>query len=205
MHPWRERLSRWFTPMARRCPISPNTITLIALLLNLTAAACLYHGRSRPSLYLLAIVFLSIGGWCDAFDGIVARVQEKSSRLGDFFDHVADRVSDACVAATWMIGSGVREELTLLAIMIVMLSGYIGTQIEATYGQRTYEGIGRGEFVLAFVVFPIVSFILATNGWLSMTLASFTIPEWLTHAFIAFAVLGVIQRLRLAARLERTP
>ena len=34
MHPWRERLARWFTPMARRMPLSPNAITIIALFPN---------------------------------------------------------------------------------------------------------------------------------------------------------------------------
>ena len=41
MNPWRERLARWFTPMARRIPISPNAITLIALFLNIVAGVCL--------------------------------------------------------------------------------------------------------------------------------------------------------------------
>ena len=39
MHPWRERLSRWLTPLARTTPLSPNAITLIALALNLIASA----------------------------------------------------------------------------------------------------------------------------------------------------------------------
>ncbi len=199
MHPWRDRLARWFTPLARRSPLSPNAVTILALLLNLVAAALLYWRH-----FGVAILFIAIGGLCDAFDGIVARVQEKSTRFGDFLDHVADRVSDSAVAAGWMIGSGVREELTILAVILVMLNGYVGTQIEATFSERSYEGVGRGEFVLALIVFPIVSFILATNGWLTMQFAHLTIPEWLTIVLVVFAILTIGQRLALAARLERT-
>jgi archaetidylinositol phosphate synthase len=199
MHLWRERLSRWLTPLARRSPLSPNAITAIALILNLIAAGLLY---SRY--FLVAIVFIALGGFCDALDGIVARVRDKSTRFGDFLDHVGDRISDSAIAAGWMIGSAVRQELTVIALIAVMLNGYIGTQIEATYGQRNYESVGRGEFVLALIVFPIVSSILARNGWMTARFAALTIAEWLTLLLIAFAILGIVQRLALAARMERS-
>jgi archaetidylinositol phosphate synthase len=199
MHPWRERLSRWLQPIARRCPLSPNAISVIALLLNLTAAGLLY-GRW----FAVAIVFIIIGGLCDAFDGIVAREQQKATRFGDFLDHVLDRVSDSALAAGWMTGSGVRLELTIVALILIMLNGYIGTQIEASYGQRNYDSVGRGEFVLALIIFPIVSFILLTNGWTSHQFAGLTVADWMTILLILFAILGVGQRMMLASRLERS-
>jgi phosphatidylglycerophosphate synthase len=204
MHPWRERLARWFNPLARRSPIGPNAISCIALIFNLTAAVCLYLGAVRPRLFLIAMGLIAVGGLLDAFDGIVARVQNMSTRFGDFLDHVFDRVSDASLAAAWMLGSGVRPELTIIALIAVMLNGYLGTQIEATWGHRNYEGLGRGEFVLTMIVCPIVSFILAANGWITRRFASLSIPEWFTLALLAFALLAIGQRLRLAARLERS-
>ncbi len=199
MNEWRDRLSRWFTPLAQRSPLSPNAITLIALGLNLVAAVYLY---SR--LFLVAIVFIAIGGLLDAFDGIVARVQGKSTRYGDFLDHFGDRVSDSCMVSGWMIGSAVRQELMVIALIAVGLNGYIGTQIEASWGQRSYEHLGRGEFVLALIVFPIVSFILLRNGWMATRFATLSIAEWLTVLLIAFGLLGIAQRLVQAARLERS-
>ena len=136
MHPWRARLDRWLTP--------------------------------------------------------VARVQNRVTRFGDFLDHVADRLSDSALAAGWMLGSGVRKELTVAGIIVVMLNGYVGTQIEATYGQRNYESVGRGEFVLALIAFPILS-------------ATFPIANWLAALLIVFALLGIAQRVALASRLERLP
>lgn len=190
--------------MARRCPLSPNAVTLIAFLLNVVAAFSLYWGAFRPLSFLIGIVFLTIGGLADAFDGIVARVQDKVTRYGDFLDHVSDRLSDALIAAGWMIGSGVREELVAVALIAVTLNGYIGTQIEATYGERNYDSVGRGEFVLALIVFPIVSYILASNEWDAISFGVFAVAEWLTLLLIVFALLGIGQRLAVAARLERT-
>jgi len=155
--------------------------------------------------FLSAIVVISVAGLADAFDGIVARVQEKTSRYGDFLDHVADRMSDTALAVGWMLGSGVRVELAFATAIVVMLNGYIGTQIEATWKVRSYEGMGRGEFVLALIVFPIVSHILVVTGWDKQTFTPFIIAEWLTLILIAFVLLGVLHRFALAARLERSP
>jgi archaetidylinositol phosphate synthase len=198
MHIWRTRLGNWFAPMARRCPLSPNAITIIALLLNVIAAAFLYLGGQRPVLFLVAIAFIAVGGLADAFDGIVAREQGRQTRYGDFLDHFADRVSDVLVAACWMLGNGVHTELTIGTLALIMLNGYIGTQIEATWQERNYDSVGRGEFVLAFVVYPIVSYILYTNGWAGMH-----IQEWMTLLLVAFGLLGIAQRFVIAARLER--
>src|SRR3954451_10460346 len=86
MHPWRERLARWVTPMARRMALSPNASTLIALALNIIAGLCLAFGDRRPALFLVAIVFIAISGLADALDGIVARVQDQKTGLwGVFF------------------------------------------------------------------------------------------------------------------------
>jgi len=152
----------------------------------------------------MAIILIVFGGLADAFDGIVARVQGKETRFGDFLDHFADRVSDTLLTAGWAVGSGVRESLVVAAVIVTMLNGYVGTQIEATFRERNYESIGRGEFVLALIIFPLVSYILFRNGWDSMRGGGLTIAEWLAVALIAFAILAIGQRLALARRLERS-
>ena len=196
MHVWRDRLHRWFAPMARRCPLSPNAVSVVALAINVVAAALLYE-----RFFLVAIAFIIVGGLADAFDGIVARVQEKASRYGDFLDHFLDRVSDTLLATGWLFGNRVRPEIAVAVIIGVLLNGYIGTQIEATWRQRSYDSIGRGEFVLALIVYPIVSFILVDNGWEALTLGGLTTAEWMSMLLIVFAILGIIQRFRLAKRL----
>jgi phosphatidylglycerophosphate synthase len=203
MHPWRERLARWFTPIARRSPLSPNAITLLALLLNMAASAMFLFGAHWPPWFLIAIGLTTVAGFADALDGIVARVQEKETQFGDFLDHVCDRISDTLLGACWMVGNHVREPLILAGVIVILLNGYIGTQIEATFRERNYESLGRGEFVLSLIVFPIVSFILFSNGWASLRFGGVTIPEWLTLLLLAFALLGIAQRIAVARRMDR--
>jgi phosphatidylglycerophosphate synthase len=191
---WRDRLSRWLSPLAQRSPLSPNAITIVALLLNVVAAYLLYR-----RFFLIAMAILIVAGFADAFDGIVARVQEKSSRFGDFLDHVCDRISDTLLITGWLLGNAVWLPLMLAAIISVMLNGYIGTQIEATWRVRSYDSMGRGEFVLALVVYPIVSHILFANGWGAMH-----IQNWMTVLLLLVALLGIVQRVAIALRLERS-
>ena len=144
MNIWRGRLHRWLAPAARRCPLSPNAITLLALAINIVAAALLYRRW-----FLVAIVLLAIGGLADAFDGVVARVQEKTSRYGDFLDHFADRVSDTLLLAGWLLGNEVRLEIALGAIIAIMLNGYLGTHRlnlgdgYALHGTQAVSQLGR--------------------------------------------------------------
>ncbi|HEX6085619.1 MAG TPA: CDP-alcohol phosphatidyltransferase family protein [Thermoanaerobaculia bacterium] len=198
MNVWRDRLHRWLSPLARRCPLSPNTITLIALALNAVGAWLMYERR-----FLFALGFIAVGGLADAFDGIVARVQEKTSRYGDFLDHFCDRVSDLLMIVGWLLGNGVRIEIAMGVVLAVMLNGYIGTQLEATWRERDYDSVGRGEFVLGMILYPIVSHILVQNGWEQRAAGGLLIAEWMSLLLFVFALLGIVQRLALASRLSR--
>jgi len=192
-----------FLPMAKRCPFSPNTITATGLVMNLLAAVSLAFGSKQPALFVVAIVLLAVAGLLDAFDGIVARVQGTSSRFGDFLDHFADRVSDTALVAGWTVGAAINLPLAVTTVVLVSLNGYAGTQIEATFGRRSYEGLGRGEFVLTLFIFPLVAFTLHQSGlqgagWLGMSTL-----EWLTVLLAGFSLLGVTQRLFRAVSVSR--
>lgn len=169
---------------------------MLALAINVAAAVLLYRRQ-----FLVAMALLVIGGFADAFDGIVARVQGKTSKYGDFLDHFADRISDTLLLTGWLLGNNVRIEIALAAVIGILLNGYLGTQIEATWHERNYDTVGRAEFVLALVVFPIVSHILFSNGWEAVAPGGLLIAEWMVLALLLGAVGGMWQRLKLAARL----
>jgi archaetidylinositol phosphate synthase len=198
MNVWRNRLHRWLEPLARQTPLSPNAITVLALAISAAAALALWRRA-----FVVGVVLLIVGGLLDAFDGIVARVQDKTSRFGDFLDHFADRVSDLLLVAGWLLGNGVRATIAMAVVMGVALNGYIGTQLEATWGERRYDTVGRGEYVLALVVYPVVSIILFDNGWQALVFRGLTIADWLAVALVVFAALGILQRFLLATRLGR--
>ncbi|HVT45851.1 MAG TPA: CDP-alcohol phosphatidyltransferase family protein [Thermoanaerobaculia bacterium] len=202
MNAWRERTSRWLRPIAVRTPLSPNALTILAVGFSLAAAVSLFLAPADPNRFLHAVGLFAVGGALDLLDGAVARAQGKTSRFGDFLDHFLDRVSDLAVTAGWIIGSGSRLAIGLPALVAIMLNGYIGTQIEATFRTRTYEATGRAEFVLAMITFPIIAWILAVSETSRASLLGLTTVDWLTLLLGLFALVGIAQRLREARRLS---
>ncbi|HUF18156.1 MAG TPA: CDP-alcohol phosphatidyltransferase family protein [Thermoanaerobaculia bacterium] len=196
MNVWRTRLNGWLTPIAAASPISPNAISCLALGLMLAGAVTLSFARRDPVMFLIALPIVIVGGLLDAMDGVVARVQGRVSRLGDFLDHFFDRIADLSLLAGWILGASIRLDLGLVALILVSLHGYLGTQIEASFGERDYDQTGRGEFVLVLVIFPLLAWNLAQAGILHMTYGGLTIPEWATTLLAAGAAAGLLQRFR---------
>lgn len=153
-------------------------------------------------LFLVVPLIVGVAGLLDAFDGIVARVQNKESAFGDYLDHFLDRLSDLSLAAGWILGTGVRPSIGFPALVIVMLVGYSGAQLETTFGERFYEGMGRAEYVLVMVFLPALAYLLDLFGQLSVIRGGASIPEWLTIALAIGGFVTIASRIRKAREMD---
>src|SRR5438477_8510268 len=84
--------------IARSKFITPNILTFVGLLINVVCA-WLYgtgHFVAGGAVLILANVF-------DMLDGSVARIQQRVTRFGAFFDSVIDRYSDTIVFVGIMV------------------------------------------------------------------------------------------------------
>jgi archaetidylinositol phosphate synthase len=188
--------------MARRTPLSPDALTLIALILNLSAAVALAQAATWRPGFLLAVGLAAVGGTLDLLDGVVAREKGLTSRWGDFLDHFADRVSDSALFAGWVIGARVSPTLGLASVVAVLLNGYAGTQLEASFGAREYRTTGRFEFFIAILGFPLLAWFGGAR-LAAVRVGGLTVFEILTLLVALFALVGVVQRLAEARRLSR--
>lgn len=93
-------LNRWFKEywfwvtspvekIALKLGLTPNFFTTLGFLIGALAGLSYYFGRLG-----LAGWFVIIGGTCDMFDGRIARLTQKSSASGAFFDSVMDRYGE---------------------------------------------------------------------------------------------------------------
>jgi archaetidylinositol phosphate synthase len=201
MHPWKARLDRWMAPAALRVPFSPNQVTLAALALNLGAALLLAFAGIEPLLSLGAVVLLAVGGLLDALDGAIARHRGEATKMGDLLDHFSDRISDLAIFAGWGIGAAVDPRILVAGTVLVALNGYIGTQIEATFGFRSYAGTGRGEFVLAMFALPLFTYTVVRTGANGSVPGPLTVVDWMAAVVAFFAAVGIGQRWREARAL----
>lgn len=198
----RERAGRALGPVARRTPLSPNALTLLALLLNLAAAAALALAARHRDAFLAAVGLAAAGGILDLLDGLVAREKGLTSRWGDFLDHFADRVSDSALFAGWILGARVSPAIGLISIVAILLNGYAGTQMEASFGAREYRSTGRGEFFIAVLGFPLIAW-FGGERLAALRAGPFSVFEILTLLVALGALVGVVQRLAQAKRLAK--
>jgi phosphatidylglycerophosphate synthase len=78
-------------------PLSPNSWTLLSVIIALMAGATIAMGELLPGLLLFALA-----GAFDVIDGAVARARGETSELGGFLDGVADRFVEAIFLFSFM-------------------------------------------------------------------------------------------------------
>ena len=136
MHRLRSLLSPIVDAIARvfvKLGFSPSGLTVIGVLLAAVAAALISQG-------MLAAggIMVLIAGVFDMFDGAVARMTDRATKFGAFFDSVMDRVSEAVVllGLLWLyIEQG--EQLGAVLVYVAIVGSTM-----VSYARARAEGLG---------------------------------------------------------------
>jgi phosphatidylglycerophosphate synthase len=151
-----------FSPLARYLGrVNPNSLTIVSLLTGVSAGVCFLLTRRSPIFFLLGGGLTALSGTADSLDGIVARTYARMTKTGDFLDHFTDRLVDVAILAGLAFSGGAHTAIGFILIVLALLHSYLGTQIEATLGKRSYEGTGKAELFVAFILFSILAYFLA--------------------------------------------
>ncbi len=92
------RLSACITGFCVRRGISANAATGIDFILALFAALFLYLGY-----FIAGVVFIQLFGIWSCVDGEIARLTKNTSKLGDFYDTMVDRVAEFLIVGALML------------------------------------------------------------------------------------------------------
>jgi CDP-diacylglycerol--glycerol-3-phosphate 3-phosphatidyltransferase len=154
------RYTMWITePVARffiRLGASPNDVTILGLLMIAGAATLLALGHLR-----LAGFLMLIGAGADGVDGVMARLQDRSTQFGAFLDSTLDRYSEAVTLLglfIYFLRLGDSEALVLLYVAIVgsLLVSYTRARAESV-GLECQKGLlTRVERVVLLITALIV-------------------------------------------------
>jgi archaetidylinositol phosphate synthase len=123
--------------------LSPDQVSAVAFAVAVGAAGAFAVGE--PAFYVLGAVCVLLNGWLDLVDGALARHLSVSSDGGDLLDHVLDRYADIAVIAGFTIGIEAYA-IGFAAVTGVLMTSYMGTQIQAVGIGREYGGLlGRAD------------------------------------------------------------
>ena len=149
---------------AHRIGLTPNSITIIGVILAFLSSfayaewgsSATWHGFSV--ILLFAFILLLLSGFCDALDGIVARLYGKTTVFGGFLDSVLDRYADAAVYSGIIIGGLLYDfRWGLVAIVGSLLVSYTRARAEAA-GIKM-ESIGLAERAERMIMLLLVTLI----------------------------------------------
>jgi len=149
---------------AHRIGLTPNIITGIGILLAFLSAFA-YAGwgqnsawQSRTFFLVLAFVLLLLSGFCDALDGIVARLYGQATVFGGFLDSVLDRYADAAVYIGIIVGGLCIVLLGLIAVIGSLLVSYSRARAEAAGIKMESVGLAeRAERMIVLLVATLIA------------------------------------------------
>lgn len=127
-------LQGWLARSARKLGVSPNVITVVALLVMIAAGAQVLAAQMQ-----WAAILIIISGALDALDGAVARATGRQTRFGALLDRVSDRIADALILIAAIVALQVDLYIGLFALVSMLLASYISACLEAATGSAIGE------------------------------------------------------------------
>ena len=142
---------------AHRIGLTPNMITGIGIILAFLSALAYAKWQGYSLTLLLAAVLLLLSGFCDALDGIVARLYGQATVFGSFLDSVLDRYADAALYIGIIVGGLCIPFWGMIALIGSLLVSYSRARAEAA-GTRM-ESVGLVERAERMIILLVASLV----------------------------------------------
>jgi archaetidylinositol phosphate synthase len=176
--------------------LTPNKVTVIGFILSfLAAASYALTTTAQPWFLLLAVALILASGFCDALDGIIARVYGQTTVFGGFLDSMLDRYSDALmfigiiISGASILYNGIFTLIiTLTALASSFMVSYSRARAEAAGIKMESVGIAeRAERIIILMVASIAGFFwlpaLAIGVLVIAVLATVTVLQRGLHVY----------------------
>lgn len=147
-----QNLLRPFTRWLASRGLTPNQITLAALILSLLTGGTLTAlGGAQPKIFLILPIVLFLRMALNAIDGMLAREYRMQSPLGAVLNELSDPISDAALYLPFALIPAVSQELVVLVVigaLLTEIAGVVAVQIGAS---RRYDGpMGKSDRAFVF-------------------------------------------------------
>ncbi len=167
--------------------LTPNTISLTGLLLNLVAAVLVWEG-----LFFLGGIAFVVGSVMDTLDGRYSRMSGKGTPFGAFLDSTLDRIEEGIVltaVAGYFAQHGNRAAAAgvVVAVLASLMVSYTRARAEAL-GVECKVGIATRP---VRVVILSIGLVLARGA----SLGDFQLLEPAVYVLAALSVITVAQRI----------
>jgi CDP-diacylglycerol--glycerol-3-phosphate 3-phosphatidyltransferase len=178
--------------------LTPNTISLTGLLLNVVAAVLVLERY-----YFLAGIAFIVGSVCDTLDGRYSRMSGKGTPFGAFLDSTLDRIEEGIVlAAICVVFAQDGKEWAAGAVVVAVLASLMVSYTRARAEALGVEcKVGLATRAVRVVILSI-GLVLAKGA----SLVDIELLEPAVYVLAALSVFTVFQRiLHVRAALNAPP
>ena len=164
--------------------ISPNTLTLIGVLVNCVAGWALARDR-----FILAGVIMICANIFDFIDGKVAFITGQQSEFGAFWDSTLDRFSDLALftGLIWLYAKLGREDyvlITTLTLIFATMTSYARARAECLVEKCKVGFMERPERIVLFMIGAFTDRMAAVL-WVILTLSIVTVANRIYYTYLA--------------------
>ncbi|MEO2069305.1 MAG: archaetidylinositol phosphate synthase [Desulfurobacteriaceae bacterium] len=120
-------------PLVKELKVSPNVITVLGFIFSLLSGV--FIGIESLN---VGILFFVLSGLCDMLDGIVARINGKTTKFGAFLDSFLDRYADFFPLMGLAVLGFYKQDFVLFFFSLLSIVGSFST----SYARARAEGLG---------------------------------------------------------------
>jgi len=168
---------------------SPNTMTLLALIVGLLVPIFLYF-----NFIMLAIILTVITGYLDTIDGSFARMTSKTSVMGTIYDIVVDRIVEFAIVLGLYLQNPVDRSFAVIAMLGSMLICITSFLVVGIFSQNQSEKsfhyspglMERAEAFIFFILMMIFPSYFNLLAWAFVILVCWTVFIRLKEARLNF-------------------
>src|SRR4051794_39560275 len=191
-----ERVASWF---ARR-GVTPNAISIVGMVCGITAGVMFLQtpNVSHPwILWLGGALFVQLRLLANLYDGMVAVLRQVASPVGELFNEVPDRVSDAAALIGFGYAAGSNALLGFVATIVAIFLAYLRAQGKVAGAHQEFCGPMAKQQRMATVTVAAVACAVIPGA------TEWQVPMFALWLIIAGCTITVFRRLqRISASLR---
>lgn len=157
--------------------ITPNQITITALLLSMLTGVVIYLFSKDQWPFLLVSCALLVRMMLNALDGMIAREHHMQTALGTFLNELGDVFSDTFIYLPFSFVPNISFPLIISIVILAIISEMTGVVALQIGAKRRYDGpMGKSDRAFIFGVIALLLGLGIKPGiWLTIILSIVTI------------------------------
>ncbi|MFP4878172.1 CDP-alcohol phosphatidyltransferase family protein [Mammaliicoccus sciuri] len=142
----------------RKNGMTPNQVTILALLLSIVTGVILSIFHENKWIYILMPIVMFVRMALNAIDGVMAKKYQMKSHLGLLLNELGDVISDLFLFIPFVFIAEDYGIGIMLFISLSIISEMAGVTVQVIGSSRRYDGpMGKSDraFIIGFISFLI--------------------------------------------------